>query len=588
MINPAIIEEIRNKADIVTIISEYVPIKKRGKNYLGLCPFHPEKKPSFTVSPEKQLFHCFGCGEGGNIFAFIMKIENMDFVDAAELLGRKLGMEVKGAERLSSKEKSEREKLYEVIGASTSFFERNLPIEKAAEYIKKRGIGPETVETFRLGYAPEGWDNLFKYLLGKGFHPDQIVRAGLALKKENEEGYYDRFRGRLIFPIFNLNGRVVAFGGRTLGDEEPKYLNSPDSPIYSKGDILFGLNLSKEQIKKDGRAIIVEGYMDLIACARAGLKISTATLGTALTLNQAKLLQRFAKEVVLAFDCDSAGGTATERSIELLRGLGLAVRVAEIKEGKDPDEYIKQKGGAAFEDAVNSAITWIEFKINRILSRHKIEVIEDKAAAIREVAELLSKEKDNIVQKEYVNMASALLKTDAETIGSEIKRISYYTGSLAKNRGLQRVTEKPTSKLIEAEKCLIRLALESEGALAEIKEKISPEELTGNAVKDIFRAMISKDVPFEALQHKVLEEVGEEERKILSRILLEEGPPLSREKILTDCIDTIKGCHLKNVLDSLRSKIEGEEKAGNFEKVKILHKEFEELSGALRGLKKTA
>lgn len=589
MIDPAIIEEIRNKADIVSIISEYVPIKKRGKNYLGLCPFHSEKKPSFTVSPEKQLFHCFGCGEGGNIFAFLMKIENIDFVEAVEILGGKLGIEVKGGERLSKKERSEREKIYEVVRMATTFFQKNLPDKKAEEYLKQRNINLETAKAFMMGYALDNWDSLSKYLVGRGVHPSLIEKAGLTLKRDKDEGFYDRFRGRLIFPICNLRGAPVGFGGRVLGEDEPKYLNSPDSPIYSKGEILYGLNLSKEEIKKNKKAIIVEGYMDLITSFQSGTRAAVATLGTALTLNQAKLLQRFAKEVILAFDCDSAGGTATERSVELLRSLGLNVKVAELAEGKDPDEYIRIKGNAAFENTIKNAIPWMEYKIKRIAARYNVAEIEGRAAAIREVASILSREKDSIIQKEYINMAASLLKTDKDTISSEVKRLSYYKGASIRNRGLQRVTEKPTSKLIQAEKCLVKLALENEDALASLKKNLSPDEFTEGRLKEIVKSIISgESSSLKTLPHKVLETISEESKKILSRILLEDGPSEAKEKILSDCINTIKECRMKRELDNLRSEIQEEEKAGHLDKVKSLHKEFVDLSGILREFKKTA
>ena len=310
MIPKQIIEEIRNKADIVKIISEYLHIKKRGKNYLGLCPFHAEKDPSFTVSPEKQLFHCFGCNEGGNVFAFIMKTENIGFAEAVEELGTKVGVAVpKTTGRRTNK--PEKEKAGQIMNLACKYFQSCLeskPGEAAHTYLNKRGIEKKTQETFHLGYAPPGWDNLFNFLVSRGASPQLIEKTGLVIAREGEKGYYDRFRNRLIFPVIDHRNQVVAFSGRSLGNEEPKYLNSPDTIIYHKGETLFGLNLAKDSIKKCKTAIMVEGNFDLVAPFQAGITNIVAPLGTALTTYQSKLLSRYCETVIIAFDTDSAGG----------------------------------------------------------------------------------------------------------------------------------------------------------------------------------------------------------------------------------------------------------------------------------------
>jgi DNA primase len=567
MIPSQIIEEIRNKADIVKIVSEYVKLRKRGKNYLGMCPFHSEKDPSFTVSPEKQLFHCFGCNEGGNVFAFIMKIENIGFAEAAEELGTKLGIAVPRASG-SGPSKTEKDKLYQVMLLASRYFHDCL-MEKVGEaarsYLGKRGISEKVINQFHLGYAPPGWDNLFKYLIARGASPALIERTGLILPREGKSGYYDRFRNRLIFPIIDHRGRCVAFGGRSLGNEEPKYLNSSDSSIYRKGETLFGLNLSKESVKKNKTAVLVEGYMDLITPFKAGTTNIAATLGTALTVFQCKLLARYADTVILAFDADSAGGAAAERSIELMRNQGLKVKVAELSGGKDPDEVIRNQGEGAFKKCLSSALPFLEFKIKRILSRHDLRDIESRSKALREVAAVLSRQSDHYVQKEYAKLAAFMLKADAEELLEEVKRARHYRGG-AKD-SLRRTTEKPASKICEAEKNLIVLAAQSKEALAVIRQELCAEDFALPESRAVARLFLSVDFNgTEDLSHFLLDNLPDEgSKKFLSRILMgdhlaEEG---KREEILRDCISVIKNERNKSRIEKLKQEIKEAEKAGN-------------------------
>jgi DNA primase len=567
MIPSQIIEEIRNKADIVKIISEYIKLRKRGKNYVGLCPFHSEKDPSFTVSPEKQLFHCFGCNEGGNVFAFIMKIENLGFAEAAEELGAKLGISVpKAAE--SGPLKSEKDKLYQVMLAAGKYFLKSLD-EAAQSYLKKRGIEDKTRELFRLGFAPQGWDNLFKHLISRGFPPKLIEKSGLILAREGKSGYYDRFRNRLIFPIFDHRSRVIAFGGRSLGDEEPKYLNSPDTLLYHKGEVLYGLNLSKENIKKSKTAVMVEGYFDLITPFQAGITNIVATLGTALTVYQCKLLARFCDTVILGFDADSAGGVAAERSVELLKNQGLKVKVAVLSGGKDPDELIRKQGKEGFAKCIASALPYLEFIIKRTLARHNLREIEARSKALQEVAGILSREKESFVQKEYAKLAAELLKTDADTLLTEIKRVRHYRREGRHN--LRRITEKPSSKVSEAEKSLIALAVQSKETLAVLKQELSAQDFNLPEARNIAELLLETE--FEAgsdPSHFLLENLPSQEAKsFLSRLLLSEHLPQNdkTEKVFEDCIKVIKAEQLKKRIEEIKQQIEEAEKAGKTEKV---------------------
>ena len=565
MIPANIIEEIRNKAEIVAVISGYVKLKKRGKNFVGLCPFHVEKDPSFTVSPEKQLFHCFGCNEGGNVFAFVMKAENIGFAEAVEELGAKLGIALPKTEA-SAAIKSEREKLYRVMELAAGYFKEN--IGQAADYLKRRGISLKTSELFTLGFVPEGWENLFGRLIARGVDPRLAEKSGLVMPREGKSGYYDRFRNRLIFPIHDHRGRFIAFGGRALGNEEPKYLNSPETTIYHKGEVLYGLNLSKDQIKTKNQAVMVEGYFDLITPFQAGITNIVATLGTALTSFQCKLLSRYTDTVILAFDADSAGGVASERSAEIMRGQGLKVKVAEIKEGKDPDEVILKKGGAAFENIVSASLPYLEFKLKRAAARHNLAEIEARAKALKEMAQLLAQEKDNFTRKEYVKMAAAILKTEPDMVMAEVARAGQYPVGRS---NLSRTTEKPNSKIIEAEKNLIALAAQSREALELLKGAVKLADFNLPPARAIAEFLFAADLNGEETPaHFLMDNLPDEAaRSFLSGLMVSEhlGSREQNEKIFLDCVQVLKDENQQVRVRALKQEIEQAEKEGKSERV---------------------
>lgn len=576
MIPAHIIEEIRNKSDIVKVVSEYLQLKKRGKNYLGLCPFHAEKDASFTVSPEKQIFHCFGCNEGGNAFAFLMKIENISFVEAVDELGIKVGVDVPRPKN-AGHSRGEKDKLYQVMKLAADYFQSNLN-DEALAYLKKRKIADKTKADFRLGFALPGWDNLFKHLVSRGVDPKLIEKSGLILAREarlpdgqGKSGYYDRFRNRLIFTICDQRGRVLAFGGRSLGDEEPKYMNSSDTLIYHKGETLFGLNLSKDSIKKSKTAVMVEGYFDLITPFQSGITNIVATLGTALTTNQCKLLSRYCDTVILGFDADAAGGIAAERSIELLRNQGLKVKVAKLSGGKDPDEIINKLGREGFDNCLNSSLPYLEFKINRTLSRHNLKEIEGRGKALQEVAVLLNTEKDPFVQNEYAKLIAPVLQTSTDTILSETKRVKQYK-KMGKG-SLHRKTEKPASKVHEAEKTIIAIASQNAGSLKILRDQLRVDDFSIPDTKKIAELMFSAEVESDNPAHFILDNLPEEgTRKFLSGILMSDRLILGSndKQVMEDCINVIKGVRQKNKIELLKARIQEAEKKGETQKVSQL------------------
>jgi len=582
------IEEIRNKADIVELVSEYVQLKKRGKNYVGLCPFHSERTPSFTVSPEKKLFHCFGCSEGGNIFAFLMKMEKMDFVEAVKHLGGKLGIRIE--EQVTKKRDKGKDKHYKVVSLAEKFYNEALLSSSgkdAREYLEKRGIDLKTIKEFSLGFAPEGWDALTKHLIQRGAAPEDIAASGLALKREGGSGFYDRFRNRIIFPIFNHRGIPLGFGGRGLKNEEPKYINSPDTPIYNKGYVLYGLNFAKDEIRRRGYAIIVEGYMDLIACSQFGIKNTVASLGTALTESQAKLLLRSANKIVLAFDADKAGELAAERSVEMLKFLGAEVKVAINSEGKDPDELIRKKGGKEFENTIKDAIPWAGFKINMILRKYDVQDIEQKAKAAREIFPIIAKEKDSIIRAEYMKILGEKLKLDKELILSEVKKAGFYKGKSRKRPDYQRsIIERPKPKIYKAEEIVLKFSAENEGAQKLLQENLDPTDFTDKSHREIAEIIISTDFSDKSDRVHFLTEnlPNEEAKKILSKMLLSEDETGYNEKIFIDCLNAIKAHHLKSRMEKLKEEMKAAEDSREVERVNELHKEFSECSKELRTL----
>jgi len=556
MIEKEKIEEIRNKNDIVSVISEYVPLKKRGRNFLGPCPFHSEKDPSFTVSPEKQIFHCFGCNEGGNVFSFLMKIENITFIQAVAELGAKANIDLPEI-KSTGPSKGETDKLYQVMSLAAQFYRENLS-EAARGYLNKRGITDETIKTFGLGFAPAGWDNLFKYLVSRGVSPSVAAKTGLVLPRDQQDSFYDRFRERIIIPILDQRGRTIAFGGRGMANEEPKYLNSPDTPIYSKGKNLFGLSLSKASLKEKGNAILVEGYFDLITPYQAGITNIVASLGTALTPEQCKLLSRHCSSVTLAFDTDTAGGIATERSIKLLRDNHLSVKVITFDGVKDPDEAIRKQGIAAFA----SPVSYLEFRLKRVLAKHNLSDIESKAAAIKGVTEILATEKDKYIRKEYAKLAASLLKIDI----NELLQGQFYARQGFRRESRQ--VKKPATKIVEAEKNLLLLSLQNKEILAEVKSALSADDFTQNETSALAKIVFESES--EQPTHYLLENLTDEKLKgFVSQLLVTEPEALVSRKneILQDCVATIKGHKTSGKIAQLKQKIAEAEKKEDFGQV---------------------
>jgi DNA primase len=410
------IDEIRSASDIIDVISSYVPLKKRGKNFLGRCPFHQEKTPSFNVSPEKQMYHCFGCGVGGNVFTFVMELEKVSFIEAVRTLAERGGIALP-AEGGDSTQATENEELYNACRLAGLHFHENLMStvegKLALEYFHHRGFTDETIRKFGLGYSMHSWDALLKHAQAKGIDIATMEKAGLVIRREDNSGVYDRFRGRAIFPIFSASGRPIGFGARKMREDDTvpgKYINSPETPVYVKSRNLYGLYHAKEAIRAKEFAILVEGYADLISVFQAGIENIIASSGTALTEEQILLIGRYAKNITLVYDADSAGSKATMRGVDMIIESGLDVKVAELPPGEDPDSFVGKHGAGEFQNLLDNAVTFLDFKAKSFQQQGVLETPDGQTRAVRSIVETISRMGDELKRNFYI-------KTVAEKYG---------------------------------------------------------------------------------------------------------------------------------------------------------------------------
>ncbi len=420
-----LLEEIKSKNDIVDIVSEYVNLKRSGRSFFGLCPFHKEKSPSFSVSADKQIFHCFGCNVGGDVFRFISKIENVTFREAVGILAQRANIELPVLEGTGDDRVAKlKEKVYKVNESAAKFYHENLykPTAKLAqEYVKKRHLDNKTLKMFLIGYSGR-FDELYKHLKSEGFGDEEILASNLV--NRNQEGrYIDRFRNRLMFPILDVRNKVIAFGGRVLDDSKPKYINSPENIVYSKGRNLYAMNVAKNERPKT--IIMVEGYMDAVSLHQRGLHNVVASLGTALTEAQGRLLRRSCEKVIIGYDADGAGQAATLRGLEILNNLGCDIRILQIEGAKDPDEFVVKYGVDRFQNYVDKAISLVEFKVKMLKKELNLDVVNDKIKFLNEVAKILSRINNNMEREIYIDKISRDYDVSKEAIYSEINKLLY-------------------------------------------------------------------------------------------------------------------------------------------------------------------
>jgi DNA primase len=597
-----LIEEIRRRNDIIDVIAEYLPLKGSGGNYKALCPFHSEKTPSFTITRPKQIFHCFGCGVGGNVFHFIMKYEHLTFPEAVASLAKRCGVTLpKSRSRAQpSPVEAQKERLYDMNELAAKFFHKLLldapQGEKARNYLKERGISPRSIERFQLGYAPAGWDGLLRYGTERGFQPQMLAEVGLVKARDDGHGFYDRFRDRLMFPISNVMGRVVALGGRLLENlpEAPKYLNSPETAIYKKGTLLYGLHLAKQPIRAEGRVLIVEGYLDLISLSQAGIEHVVATLGTALTRSHVQVLKAYAKEAVLLFDGDTAGRSAALRGKEYflqghvryflpsahvssLKGAlegDLHAKVVLLPQGHDPDTFVRHEGRDALLAMVQEAQPFVDFLLDTEAKEHDLTSVQGKLAYVRKLLPLI------------VDMANQVERT--EYLSALVKRTGIAPSALAdewhKLRQGPRRQEKPTAEShyfpsLGPERLLVQLLLTHRSFIPYVRTQLDCDHVQEPHLRAILQTLYllapdTGEIEIAALLERL---PNEQQRDLVARLVLEPLGDGGVQQQLDDCLRAIQRRGIEAQLKELKEEMHAAERGGDTVRLAQLQRQFGEL-----------
>ena len=583
------LDDLKRQADIVRVVQDYVQLKKKGANWMACCPFHKEKTPSFSVSPAKEIFYCFGCHKGGSVFNFVMEMERVSFPEAIKLVAEKSGVPLPKLiddSRFEAR-RNEADAVIELNKWALEWWEQQLESSSEAriarDYLNRREITDETRKTFRMGYAPDSWDALSIHLRQKGATQDQIERSGLVVKKE-EGGSYDRFRGRLIFPVMDIQGKPIAFGGRTLRDEDAKYINSPETAAYVKGRNLFGLNLTRDEIRRAGFVILVEGFLDLIVPYQFGVRNVVASLGTALTPEQARLVSRFARKVVVNYDGDNAGVQAAKKAIAILLAEDLEVKILVLPDGSDPDEFIRKSGVSEYQQQRGLAQPHIQFVIDQAVRDRKLSNPADKEAAVDEVLPYIRVVRSRLQKREYFEIAMDSLRIGDATLRRELWHSirqgigeGARAGEAAKTTA-RRATIKPTV----AEERLLGLVFASEELRSGVLSMLQPEDYEDLATAPLLRVLFElenehREINFESLSEKLAE--TPELAELLPMLMMSESLHASNEHYTPEeCVFTFRLMKLESRIGQLRDEGAMAEREGNTERLIRVSAEQTELA----------
>ena len=549
----SVIEQVRDRADIVEIISGYITLKKAGSNFKALCPFHHEKSSSFMVSPQKQIFHCFGCGEGGNVFSFLMKIDRMTFPETVEFLADRLGISIPQPQKGLASSTSGQE-IYEANSLAARYYHdllvRSPATASVQQYLRQRGVSAETVKKFQLGFAPDQWEGLIVFAKTNRVSTTTLAKAGLALQREGGGGYYDRFRNRLMFPIFDIRDRVIAFGGRVLEEEgTPKYLNSPETEVYQKGRQLYGLSWAKESIKEKDAVILVEGYMDLIALYQAEIEFVVASCGTALTVDQIRILKRFTHRVIVVYDGDQAGQMASLRGLDLLLEEGCQVRLMDLPQGKDPDDFVRNEGAAAFRQKIQQAKDLLEYKLGLLLREKDIQNPHEKTHVAKEMLATIRHIPSPVLRGEYLKQLAEKIHVREENLWSELNRFSQ-----TRTEEVKQVKSQPP-RISLAEKWLIRLVFEQPDFLEVIQQELRVEDFENEQARGLMEKIFDGSVDPQQMSQWLSGLQNSESARFFSAILSEEDAIIEPEKSLRDCIRWLKQNRSRKQLGKLQQEI---------------------------------
>src|SRR5215813_7986706 len=565
------IDDLRRQADIVRIIQDYVTLKKAGANWVARCPFHKETKPSFSVNPAKDIFYCFGCQKGGSVFNFVMEIERVTFPEAIKIVAEKSGVplpQMVDDSRFEAR-KRESDQVIELNQWALQWWQDQLQSKGAAsvrQYLKQRGLTEEMANTFRLGFAPDSWEALSTHLRQKGATQEQLERSGLVVKKE-EGGSYDRFRGRLMFPVFDAQGKPIAFGGRTLDPEgEPKYLNSPETPAYTKGRHLYGLHLTRDDIRRQEFAILVEGYLDLIIPYQSGVRNVVASLGTALTPEQVKLIGRFARKVVVNYDGDRAGVQAAKRAIETILAEDIEVKVLVLPDNADPDDFIRKNGVTEYQQRRGAAQPHIQFVIDQAVRDRNLHSPADKAAAVEETLPFVRAVRNRIQKREYFDIAMDSLRVQK---GQRRELWQQVRGGAITEATVQNVFARRVKPTVAEEK-LLGLLLASDELRNIVLPRLEPTDYDGLATAEIFKALTAlskedKEISFDSLSEATAENSTAAE--VLPRLLINETAESFDESLAdaNSCLDALRLMKLDREIEEIGAQIAEADRAGRNE-----------------------
>lgn len=584
------IDEILGRIDIVELIAGYIPLKRIGANYKALCPFHHEKTPSFIVSSQRQIFHCFGCQAGGNAIGFLMQHERLDFPEALEILAKKANVVIQKIDspKTAGYSKEKNLELYKINELAANYYFNQLSTQEGAvaySYLNKRGITNQTVGKFRIGYAPDKWDGLLSYLRSKSVPLSLIEKAGLIIPKEGT-GYYDRFRKRIIVPIIDTKNRVIAFGARVLDDSLPKYVNSPETQVYSKGRNLFGLDISKDPIRNNDLAIIVEGYFDLIMPYQAGVENIVASCGTALTIEQIRLLKRYTHNVVMVYDSDDAGQMATARSLGLLIEEDLSVKVAYLPKGYDPDTYLRKFGLEGFYNLIKEAKDIVDYKLCTLKSKYNFNSITDKAKVVSEILPLISKFNNAVIKSECIKKLSEELRVDENSLLVELKKIKDMPSD-KKAVDKHVVLDKPLSRSLSTERLIVKMMLEEDGLIESLKDRLKPADFQDKHLSQIVERIYDLTSQGRKIEPKGLINYFPDRQitNIICELSTYEVPSVKdKDKVLSECVDRLQEYRRKIKQEAVHEEIKLAQIQKNESRLKELLKEFQSLAkkGAMK------
>lgn len=583
-----LIEQIQQASDIVEIISQTIPLKRAGRNFKGNCPFHQEKTASFMVSAEKQIFHCFGCGQGGSVFAFLMRSENLTFPEAVKKLAERAHISL--PENLSGKGSSinENDKFYEACQIAVDFYHKTYMHpehgREARAYWKKRGFSEDLAKEFKIGWAPVAWRNLVDHLSSKGFRPESLIKSGLVQKSTQGGNYYDVFRGRLLFPIQNLQGKYVALGGRIIGQEEgPKYLNSPETPIFQKRRELFGLNLARKFISRDlPRILIVEGYLDFLRMYEKGFRYAGATLGTSLTPDHVRVLKRFAEEAIVVYDGDAAGEAATLRGLDVFVEGDMAVKIIRMPKGLDPDDFLRDQGAEAFQKLIDTAQDFFDFKMQVLLAKYNRRDSLGLVKITKEALETLGKVQNPVLVETYIKKMAGLLSVSEASVREQFSKTKKNApkGMAAPMQVAEKIptqkTKQDFQKAQDVEILLLALLMESPHSRGHVFEHVDRGLFQNEQAREFFDQIKEDDanhpLPF------WLDKIGNEElKKKILLILSSDWTEEVRAKMLEDCLKQMSKKDKERKLAEIRRMISEAERKGLAQEVAALVEEYQSL-----------